>query len=68
MIMKHEKLRITINAILVILILLSKLLFRRKRKVIYFNTATGQAEYRTTYYTLLFVPIWRKTTHIPNLN
>ena len=63
--MKNNKLRITVNALLAILILLSRLLFRSKRRVIYFNTQTGVARYRTTYYVLLFVPVWRKTKQIP---
>lgn len=63
--MKHEKLRTFINAVLAILILLSRLLFRSKRRVIYLNTQTGVARYRTTYYVLLFVPVWRKTKQIP---
>ena len=63
--MKHEKLRIFINAVLAILILLSRLIFRSKRRVIYFNPQTGVARYRTTYYVLLFVPVWRNTKQIP---
>ena len=63
--MKNNKLRITVNAVLAILILLSRLFFRSKRRVIYFNPQTSVARYRTTYYVLLFVPVWRKTKQIP---
>ena len=63
--MKNNKLRITVNAVLAILIILSKLFFRSKRRVIYFNPQAGIARYRTTYYILLFVPVWFKTKQIP---
>ena len=59
--MKHQKLRIAVNAVIAILILLSRLIIRKRRKVIYFNVNTGVAEYKTTYYVLLFIPVfWRK--------
>lgn len=59
--MKHQKLRIAVNAVIAILILLSRLIIRKRRKVTYFNVNTGVAEYKTTYYVLLFIPVfWRK--------
>ena len=59
--MKHQKLRIAVNAVIAILILLSRLIIRKRRKVIYFNVNTGVAEYKTTYYVILFIPVfWRK--------
>ena len=45
--MKNNKLRIMVNAVLAILILLSRLLFRSKRRVIYFNPQTGVANDKT---------------------
>lgn len=64
--MKHFKLRIAINAIVVILIIISKIIFRKKRKIVYFNASTGKARYRIVYYTLIFIPIFYRTITIPN--
>ena len=59
--MRFKKLRIAVNAVIAILILLSRLIIRKRRKVIYFNVNTGVAEYKTTYYMFLFIPVfWRK--------
>ena len=59
--MRLQRLRIIVNALIAIMILLSKLIIRKRRKVIYFNANTGVAEYKTTYYVLLFIPVfWRK--------
>lgn len=63
--MKHEKIRIFINSIVVIFILLSKIIIRRKRRIIYFDPQTGWAKYKITYYTFLFIPVWRRIKVIP---
>ena len=59
--------RIAINAIIVILITLSKLILRKQRKVIYFNAHTGVAVYKTTYYAFLFIPVFWRKERIPRL-
>lgn len=64
--MRHYKLRLAINAIAVILIIISKIIIRKKRKIVYFNANTGQARYRIVYYTLIFIPIFYRTKTIPN--
>lgn len=63
--MKHYKLRIAVNAVLALLILASRLLIIKRRKIIYFNPETGQARYKTTYYILLFIPVFKVTKQIP---
>lgn len=63
--MKHKKLRITINAVLALLILASRLLIKKRRKIIYFNPKTGQARYKTTYYIFLFIPVFKLIKQIP---
>ena len=65
--MKHQKLRIAVNAVIAILILLSRLIIRKRRKVIYFNVNTGVAEYKTTYYAFLFIPVFWSKERIPRL-
>ena len=65
--MKHQKLRIAVNAVIAILILLSRLIIRKRRKVIYFNVNTGVAEYKTTYYVLLFIPVFWRKERIPKI-
>lgn len=65
--MKHQKLRIAVNAVIAILILLSRLIIRKQRKVIYFNVNTGVAEYKTTYYVLLFIPFFHIKERVPKI-
>lgn len=65
--MKHQKLRIAVNAVIAILILLLRLIIRKRRKVIYFNVNTGVAEYKTTYYVLLFIPVFWQKQRIPKI-
>lgn len=63
--MKYRKLRIFVNAIIVILILISRIFIRKKRRIVYFNPETGYAGYITTYYTMLFIPVWFKSEQYP---
>lgn len=65
--MKHQKLRIAVNAMIAILILLSRLIIRKRRKIIYLNVNTGVAEYKITYYTLLFIPVFWWKQRIPKI-
>lgn len=65
--MKHQKLRIAVNAVIAILILISRLIIRKRRKVIYLNVNTGVAEYKTTYYVLLFIPVFWQKQRIPKI-
>lgn len=65
--MRFKRLRIVVNAIIAILILLSKLIIRKRSKVIYFNVNTGVAEYKTTYYVLLFIPVFWRKQRIPKI-
>lgn len=62
-----KKLRIAVNAVTAILILLSRLIIRKRRKVTYFNVNTGVAEYKTTYYVLLFIPIFHIKERLPKI-
>lgn len=57
-------LRFIINLAIVILTLARKVLIRRKRKIIMFDAYTGISTYKTTYYVLIFIPVWsiKKTT------
>lgn len=59
--------RILVNAVIVILILLSRLIIRRRKRVIDFNVNTGVAEYKTTYYFLLFIPVFWKRQRTPRI-
>lgn len=63
--MKYMGLRIAANSVLVVLILISRLLLRRKRRITYFNAETGGAEYEIRYYTLLFIPLFKRKVTIP---
>ena len=65
--MKCKGLRIAVNAIAAILILLSRLAFRVRRKIIYFDVSNGFSVYRTTYYILGFIPIYTRKDTIPRL-
>lgn len=66
--MKYRNIRIVVNALIAILILLFKLIFRKKRKITYFDVNTGVTEYKTTYYVLLFIPVFWRKKRIPKLN
>ena len=65
--MRFKKLRIAVNAVIAILILLQRLIISRRQKIIYFNARTGVAEYKTTYYVLLFIPVFWQKERIPRL-
>lgn len=65
--MKCKGLRIAVNAIAAILILLSRLVFRVRRKIIYFDVSNGVSVYRRTYYILGFIPIYTRKDTIPRL-
>ena len=65
--MKCKGLRIAVNAIAAILILLSRLVFRVHRKIIYFDVSNGVSIYRTTYYILGFIPVYTRKDTIPRL-
>lgn len=65
--MKYRNIRIVANAVIAIFMLLFKLLYRKRRKITYFNVNTGVAEYKTTYYVLLFIPIFRRKKRIPKV-
>ena len=65
--MKYRNIRIVVNALIAILILLFKLILRKRRKITYFDVKTGVAEYKTTYYVLLFIPVFWRKKRIPKL-
>lgn len=60
-----KAIRIIGNAIIVIAILLSKIIIRSRKRIVYFNANTGLAEYVKTYYLLLFIPVWKKRYRVP---
>ena len=64
--MKYQKLRIAVNAVKVMLILLSRLIIRKRRKIVYFNANTGVSAYKTTYYIFMYIPILSFERKMPN--
>lgn len=65
--MRHKKLRIAVNSLLVILLLISRVIFRSRRKVVYFDAMNGIAKYRITYYVLIFIPVFFRNKTIPRM-
>lgn len=65
--MRHMKLRILVNGLAALAIAFSWLLLRRKGIVTRFDTATGVAEYKETWYVLWFVPVYWKKKSSPIL-
>lgn len=65
--MKYRNIRIVVNALIAIFIFLFKLILRKRRKITYFDVNTGVAEYKTTYYVLLFIPVFWRKERIPRL-
>lgn len=61
--MKYVK--IIINSIIVIIVILRWMIIRKKREITYFNQRTGQADYKTTYYLLMIIPVWIKVERTP---
>jgi hypothetical protein len=61
--MKYVK--IIINSIIVIIVILRWMIIRKKREITYFNPRTGQADYKTTYYLLMIIPVWIKIERTP---
>lgn len=58
---RHAKLRIFINSLIVPLLLLSRLFLRKKCEVRKLDPKTGTGEYSETYYALLFIKVYRRT-------